>query len=86
MPKSESVDLRGWLLGLLTRLAPGFAGAIDDTTPLAEDGLGLDSVALIELVSAIEEHLGVRVHEDEVTLEHFGTVGRLLGFLEARRT
>lgn len=86
MPTPEGADLRGWLFGRLTELASGFVGVIHDTMPLAEDGLGLDSMRLIELVSAIEEHLGVGVREDEITPEHFGTVGRLLSFLEERRT
>ena len=85
MPRPESLDLRAWLVGTLARLAPDFAGPIRDETPLAEEGLGLDSVALIELVSATEEDLGVTVREDDITAEHFGTVERLLRFLEARR-
>ena len=76
---------RAWLLGTLGLLAPEFAEQIHDQTSLAEEGLGLDSVALIELVAALEEGLGVTISEDDITPEHFGTVERLLRFLEARR-
>ena len=85
-PTSETARAaRAWLLGTLSRLAPTFAGQIHDHTPLAEDGLGLDSVALLELVGALEEDLGVTIREDDITPEHFETVERLLRFLEARR-
>jgi acyl carrier protein len=74
---------RAWLLGTLAGLAPDFDGAIGDETPLADGGLGLDSLAIIDLVGAIEEQMGVTIDEDEITREHFETAGRLLRLLEA---
>lgn len=75
---------RIWLIHTLRGLSPDFAGEITDDTALAEGGLGLDSLGLIELVSAMEEHLGVTVRESELTDDHFGSVARVLGLLEAR--
>jgi acyl carrier protein len=75
---------RAWLLATLAGLAPDFDGAIGDDTPLAEGGLGLDSLAVIDLVGAIEERMGVRIAEADITHEHFETAARLLRLLEAR--
>lgn len=77
---------RAWLLDTLSRLAPSFTDQIHDQTSLTEDGLGLDSVDLLELVGALEEGLGVTITEDDITPEHFGTVERLLRFLAARQS
>ena len=85
MSDADYSAARAWLLDTLGRLAPGFTEQIHDQTSLAEGGLGLDSVALLELVGEIEEGLGVTIREDDITPEHFGTVERLLRFLEARR-
>jgi acyl carrier protein len=75
---------RAWLLATLAGLAPSFDGAIGDDTPLADGGLGLDSLAVIDLIRAIEDQLGVTITEDDITREHFETPARLLRLLEAR--
>jgi acyl carrier protein len=75
---------RTWLVHTLRELSPDFTGDITDDTPLADGGLGLDSLGLIDLVSAMEDHLGVTVTEDELTDDHFGSVARVLVLLEAR--
>jgi acyl carrier protein len=41
------------------------------TVPLFEDGLGLDSVVLVELISAIEKRFEVVVPDDLLTVETF---------------
>jgi acyl carrier protein len=75
--------LRAWLIEAVRR-APGYDGTIDDETPLGDDGVGLDSVALLRMIAAIEEYTGLVISEDEITEAHFGTVGRLLRFLSGR--
>jgi acyl carrier protein len=75
---------RAWLLATLAGLAPDFDGAIGDETPLADGGLGLDSLAVIDLLVAIEEQMGVTIAETDITLEHFETATRLLRLIEAR--
>jgi acyl carrier protein len=72
-----------WLIRTLAQLAPDFAGEITGDTPLADGGLGLDSLGLIDVVAALEE-LGVTVGEKEITDEHFGSVARVLRLIEAR--
>jgi len=78
--------LRAWLITTLEKLAPGFEGPIEDETPLAGDGLCLDSLSLFALIAALEDHTGVAIREAEIHEEHFGTVGRLLGFLAVCQT
>ena len=80
----DAVARRAWLIRTLTDLAPDFAGEITGDTPLADGGLGLDSLGLIDVVAALEEHLGVTVGEAEITDEHFGSVARVLRLIEAR--
>ena len=80
----DGAGRRAWLLATLAGLAPGFDGAIGDDTPLTDGGLGLDSLAVIELVGAIEERLGVAIDENDITREHFETAARLLRLIEAR--
>jgi acyl carrier protein len=77
-------EIRAWLLTTLASLAPDFGGEIGDETPLVEGGLSLDSVALLDLVGAIEDRFGFRIAEDEIREQHFGTVARLVRFLLSR--
>jgi acyl carrier protein len=77
-------QLRSWLIETLRGLATGFDGPIDEGTFLADGGLCLDSIGLLDLVAALEERTGLEVSEDEITETNFGTVGRLLRFVAAR--
>ena len=80
----DAAARRAWLIRTLADLAPDFAGEITGDTPLADGGLGLDSLGLIDVVAALEEHLGVTVGEKEITDEHFGSVARVLRLIEVR--
>jgi acyl carrier protein len=75
---------RAGLVCQLRELAPDFTGDVADDTPLADGGLGLDSLSLIDLVAAMESDLGVLVSESDITEEHFATVARVLRLLDAR--
>jgi acyl carrier protein len=44
---------------------------------LLEDGLGLDSIALVELISLIEENFNVQFGEDDLKMETFTNVQSL---------
>ena len=52
-----------------------------DATNLRE-GLGLDSVDVVSIVSQIERRFRIRLTQQE--LEHLATVGDVLGLLEAK--
>jgi acyl carrier protein len=44
---------------------------IDENASLFEDGLGLDSVVIVELIALAEERFGFLLSEDELNLESF---------------
>jgi acyl carrier protein len=47
--------------------------------------LTMDSLALVQLVEALEDACGVRISARDVTREHFGSIDAILAFLEAKR-
>ena len=83
-PVVDRAGRRAWLVRQLLELAPDFTGDVADDTPLADGGLGLDSLSLIDLVAVMESDLGVTVSESDITEEHFATVSRVLNLLDAR--
>ena len=44
---------------------------IDDTVPLFEEGLALDSVVLVELISFIEKRFDIQLRDDVLNMETF---------------
>ncbi|CAM3351095.1 acyl carrier protein [Kibdelosporangium persicum] len=56
---------------------------LDEHTPLRE--LGLDSLAMVEVLSSVEKLYQVRLADDALTLENFETPGRLWRTLESVR-
>lgn len=44
---------------------------IDETVPLFEDGLALDSVVLVELISFIEKRFNIELRDEALNLETF---------------
>lgn len=54
-------------------------------TPLLSGGLGLDSMAIIELVSLTEQSFGVEFGEDELNIDTFATVRALATVVETLR-
>ena len=83
-PGRDSDARRAWLIDTLRTVSRAFDGPIDDETPLDEEGVGLDSLALLRLIERLEAHTGIVISEDEITEAHFGTIGRLLRFLADR--
>ncbi len=85
MAVGSSQELRSWVVGKLAALVPEFTGEITDETSLVDEGLCLDSIKIMELVTDIESSLEIRIEEEDISPETFGTVARLVRFLEARR-
>jgi acyl carrier protein len=44
---------------------------LDATVPLFEDGLGLDSVVLVELISFIEQRFGIEMGDEMLNMDTF---------------
>jgi acyl carrier protein len=57
--------------------------AITADTLLFTDGI-IDSFALVTLLSHIEESCGFRVRPDEVTLDNFDSIARMLAYAGRR--
>lgn len=45
----------------------------------------LDSVAMLQLITFVEETAGVRVRPEDVTLENFDSAARILRFAESQQ-
>ncbi|PWU57946.1 acyl carrier protein [Micromonospora sp. S4605] len=61
------------------------AAGLDASTPLLGSLPELDSMAVLELVAAIEERFGFTVDDGDVTAELFETLGSLSAFVAERR-
>lgn len=70
---------------LSAQLGPSYPpGYFVANTPLLGTIPELDSMAVVGILTAIEEELGIHVEDDEISAEVFETFGRLLKFTEAR--
>jgi len=57
------------------------AEEIQSETPLVRNGLGLDSVALLEFVVGIEEEFDLMLDDGALTIEHFRSLSSLAAYL-----
>lgn len=46
-------------------------GEIDDNISLFEEGLGFDSIAIVEFISAIEKHFDIEFDDSELDPQYF---------------
>lgn len=60
------------------------AGSLDASTPLLGSLPELDSMAVLELVAALEQRFGITVDDDDVTAEVFETLGTLAAFVDGK--
>jgi acyl carrier protein len=44
----------------------------------------LDSMAVVNVITALEEHFGITVDDDEISAQTFETVGSLADFIEQK--
>ena len=61
------------------------ADTIDAATPLLGALPELDSMAVAELVVALEARFGIEIGDDEITGEMFETLGSLAAFVAGKR-
>ncbi|MDN3517217.1 acyl carrier protein [Aquisalimonas lutea] len=62
----------------------GRARHFEHSTPLLGGVPEFDSMAVVSLVTALEEHFGITVDDEDITAETFETVGSLLAFVQRK--
>jgi acyl carrier protein len=62
----------------------GRARAMTPATPLLGAIPELDSMAVVSLILALEEHFGIQVADDEIEASTFATLGSLSAFVEQK--
>jgi acyl carrier protein len=68
------------LLGEILQLGDRI-NQFDESTPLIGNLPEFDSMAVISLITALEEHFKIFVEDDEISAETFETVGSLCDFV-----
>lgn len=59
--------------------------SIGDNTPLFDQGLGLDSVILVELILLVEKEFGVKFSDAELDPDAFSTVATLAAAVRSKQ-
>jgi len=57
---------------------------LNQDTPLLGSLPELDSMAVANLIVALEQYYGFEVHDDEISARHFATVGTLSDFVASK--
>jgi acyl carrier protein len=58
--------------------------AVTDDLPLIERGV-IDSLGVFQLLAVLEEEFGVEVADDELVMEHFGTVRAIANLVRSKQ-
>jgi acyl carrier protein len=58
---------------------------IDLDAPLLDEGLGLDSLAIVELITLIEDEFGFQFGEGDLNMEAFASLRSLAKVIDAQR-
>ena len=59
---------------------------IGDSTPLFGEGLGLDSIDVLELVLEIERSFGVTIGDEQTGMKVLGSVDTIASFIVSERS
>ena len=76
-------EVRNILTDVLNLGAAGEALTAD--SPLLGSLPELDSMAVVSLIGALEEHFGIMVDDDEISASTFATLGSLAAFVQEKR-
>ena len=57
---------------------------IDETVSLFEDGLGLDSIAIVDLIVSIEDTFSLSIEDEDLNTELFKNLKVLAEFVRGR--
>lgn len=67
-------------------LGPASGAAMTADTPLLGSLPELDSMAVVSLLAALEDHFGFSIDDDEISASAFETLGSLTAFVRAKLT
>lgn len=60
---------------IIEKIKPGLdRKQITPNIPLLEEGLGLDSIMVVDLIVAVEKHFAFNFAEDDLSLESFASL------------
>jgi len=71
------------LLGETLQLGERYS-ELEVDTPLLGNLPELDSMAVVMLITAFEDHYGFVVDDDEISADTFATLGSFVGFVEQK--
>lgn len=60
------------------------AELMDSSTPLLGSIAEFDSMAVVTVLTAIEEQYGIEIEDDEISADVFETVGSLVSFIATK--
>jgi acyl carrier protein len=66
-------------------LGPGGQALVADS-PLLGSLPELDSMAVVTLIGALEEHFGIAIDDDDISASTFETLGSLAAFVAQKRS
>lgn len=86
IPVEQSTDVTDEVKAVLVETlgVEDRAETIDASTPLLGSLPELDSMAVLELVAALEQRFGITVDDDDVTAEIFETLASLATFVQEK--
>ena len=56
---------------------------LNDKTLLLEEKV-IDSIGMLELMAFVEVTFGIEVPDEDITPDHFGTISRLVNYIEKK--
>jgi len=60
------------------------ANSWNESTPLLGSVPELDSMAVVSIITALEENFGFSIGDDEINADVFATLGSLISFVEQK--
>jgi acyl carrier protein len=82
---SDTNEIGGRIARILTEsVLREQVGPLTPETSLVEGGLNLDSVALLELIVAVEEAFGVCIEDEELSVDLVASIGSLATFVRRK--
>ncbi len=82
----EQIDVRAVVTDYLRDRFPALAGKpLEDTTPLLTGGV-IDSLGILDLTAFLAERLGIQIADEDFEPDNFESFGRLIAFVERRRS